>query len=298
MRIVLILFFVNSLFALEALVVDSYVDKNEGFIGDKIKWLIKIKNTRDRFFEYPNIEMENDSVSISLSDSIREENSLILEYQVICWDTGNVILPEYTLNVNIADSKENSLIQTDKITLEISSIFKDKTILNDLRPIKEPVPVPRLFPTVNFFLIVLIITNFCLILFFIFKNKKLKTDKSYFTIDYHVLANERLHKIDKSGFLKESYTSLSHIIRQYIENTLFIRSLEMTTSEIKMVKESIPCSEENFYKIINILELSDKIKYSKDLTSDEILSDNISQVKIFIDDIHEQRKIPLFEEKL
>ena len=298
MRIVSILFIVNLLFALDSTVVESYLDKNEAFIGDKIKWVIKIKNIKGRVFQYPNIEIENDSISIILLDSIPKENSIILEYQVVCWDTGNIILPYYSLYDIKDGSKKDKSISTNRISLNIKSIFNDKTIINNIRPIKNPVPVSRLFPTVNFFLVLLIILNFCLILFFIFKKNKLKQVKAHLTVDHQAIANKRLYNIDKKGFLKDAYTNLSHIIRQYIENTLFIRSLEMTTSEIKLVKDSIPCSEENFLKIIDILELSDKIKYSKDLTSDEVLLDNISQVKVFIDDIHKQRKIPLFEEKL
>ena len=298
MRIVLILFIAKSLFALDSTVVESYLDKNEGFIGDKIKWVIKIKNIKGRVFQYPNIEIDNDSISIILLDSIPEENSLILEYQVVCWDTGNVSLPYYSLYDIEDGSKKAKLISTNRISLNIKSIFNDKTIINNIRPIKNPVPVSRLFPIVNFLLVSLIILNFCLILFFIFKKNKIKQVKPHNTVDHREIADKRLCNIDKKGFLKDAYTNLSHIIREYIENTLFIRSLEMTTSEIKLVEDSIPCSKENFLKIIDILELSDKIKYSKDLTSDEVLSNNISQVKIFIEDVHKQREIPLFEEEL
>ena len=51
------------------------------------------------------------------------------------------------------------------------------------------------------------------------------------------IAISRLSNLNEKGFAKEFYTELSHITREFVEYTTYIRALEMTTEEIIQNKE-------------------------------------------------------------
>ena len=66
-----------------------------------------------------------------------------------------------------------------------------------------------------------------------------KRKKKYKKIDYKYIedpkdrALRRLEELRSTNFTKDFYTELSHIFREFIEAKYYIRTLEMTTQEIK-----------------------------------------------------------------
>ena len=59
------------------------------------------------------------------------------------------------------------------------------------------------------------------------------------------IAKDRIFSIKTTGFTKEIYVELSHIIREFVEKVQYINALEMTTEEIKQNK-NIFSSFDNF----------------------------------------------------
>jgi hypothetical protein len=77
------------------------------------------------------------------------------------------------------------------------------------------------------------------------------------------IAKDRISSIKTTGFTKEIYVELSHIIREFIENVQYVNALEMTTEEIKHHKNIFSLNEYNFNELIQFLEKADLIKYAK-----------------------------------
>lgn len=77
------------------------------------------------------------------------------------------------------------------------------------------------------------------------------------------IAKDRISSIKTTGFTKEIYVELSHIIREFIENVQYVNALEMTTEEIKHHKNIFSLNENNFNELIQFLEKADLIKYAK-----------------------------------
>ena len=77
------------------------------------------------------------------------------------------------------------------------------------------------------------------------------------------IAKDRISSIKTTGFTKEIYVELSHIIREFIENVQYVNALEMTTEEIKHHKNIFSLNEDNFNELIQFLEKADLIKYAK-----------------------------------
>ena len=77
------------------------------------------------------------------------------------------------------------------------------------------------------------------------------------------IANDRLSALNKKGFSKEFYSELSHITREYIEYSTYIRTLEMTTEEIIGNRDLFHCDDDSFSRWIGLLSKADLVKYAK-----------------------------------
>ena len=79
-------------------------------------------------------------------------------------------------------------------------------------------------------------------------------------------ANNRLLQLDTNGFSKEFYSELSHITRQFVEKSCYIRSLEMTTEEISENKNIFKMNDDIFSEWVSLLQKADLIKFAKKST--------------------------------
>ena len=98
------------------------------------------------------------------------------------------------------------------------------------------------------------------------------------------IARNRLSNLKEKGFAKEFYTELSHITREFVEYTTYIRTLEMTTQEIVQNKRLFSFDSKIFNNWINLLSKADMVKYAqKSVEYSEMIIDK-DKVKQFIDD--------------
>ena len=164
---------------------------------------------------------------------------------------------------------------SEEIIIDILSIKEKNTnlidISNDILPIKEPVPVnlKRSFTR----LIQFILLFFILLSIILLWKKRLKTSKiedlqPFKTENSISIAKKKLEDLKSSDLAKKShkkdfYIKLSFIIREYIENSFFIRTLEMTTDELEQNRSIFPFDELLINNLIKILSMSDLVKYAK-----------------------------------
>ena len=85
-------------------------------------------------------------------------------------------------------------------------------------------------------------------------------------ISPHKFAKNRLLHLDTNGFSKEFYSELSHITRQFVEKSFYIRALEMTTEEISENGNIFKMNHDIFSEWVNLLQKADLIKFAKKST--------------------------------
>ena len=99
-----------------------------------------------------------------------------------------------------------------------------------------------------------------------------------------VIAMDRLSKLSYKGFYKEFYTELSHISREFIESTRYIRALEMTTEDIIKNKDLFLIEEKKFDNWVALLFKADMVKYARqDVDHSEMISDKDEIIKTMRD---------------
>ncbi len=249
------------------LIVNSNLDTTNGFIGNIINWTISVEGKeKGQIIVFPDLDYNNsNSININKNNSADLKNTLDqIHFEITIWDTGTFFTPDYFIEVFDENSNIDYILEVNPIQISISSILSSLNN-NDFRPIKGPVPVKGILPLRRILLIsLLLIISLCMFILWR-KREKFIHPK----IDYHITetpyerAKRKLNELDENGLTKDYYTKLSHISREFIEAKYFIRTLEMTTSDIEKNRTLFPFNDSLFNSWLGFLHEADKVKYAR-----------------------------------
>ena len=260
-----LVFFYSSVLA-QSIYVTSEVDTSKASIGDIITWEIKGKGSQqNQKLEFPELNLKGDSISIYSQRLIFDDELVIGRIiEIAFWDTGRFYTPLYYVNVLDPQGNVDQDIEIEKVAIDIVSVL---TSLSDVkvRPVKGPVAVKVVIPYKEILLIILCLVIVSAIIWVLRKRiKYIYPKNSYSIIKSPIeIANDRLSALNKKGFSKQFYSELSHITREYIEYSTYIRTLEMTTEEIIGNRELFHCDDDSFSQWIGLLSKADLVKYAK-----------------------------------
>ena len=168
-----------------------------------------------------------------------------------------------------------------------------------IMPIKDPVPVKYPVPWRTIILsmsLVLLLAGIVWIWTKRLKKEVYFEEKPDYLDQPDAVALRKLDILDGSGLLaegdiKEFYSRLSLIIREYAENSLYIRALEMTTEEIRGHRIIFPYTDIQLEEYIQILFSADMVKYAKYRTSIEQCTKDLLQSRTLVQDTVKYWKI-------
>lgn len=261
-------------------------------IGSPIFYLITVQLPQDKIVKFREWELE-DPLEIRSSEFSTSGLENIGRYEIVFWDTGKVVIPGIAITILNMDSSFAYDMTADTMFMEVVSITEQdpsfKQSGGGIMPIKDPVPVRIPLPWQTIILSILLLG--ILIAMGLIWKKRLKTDVSYeerpeYLKEPDIIALEKLDNLDQSGLLekgeiKEFYAQLSLILREYTENSLYIRTLEMTTEEIRENRPAFPYTDDQIASYFKILSGADMAKYAKHIAAldqcsqDMVLSKNI-----------------------
>ncbi len=261
-------------------------------IGSPIFYLITVQLPQDKIVKFREWELE-DPLEIRSSEFSTSGLENIGRYEIVFWDTGKVVIPGIAITILNMDSSFAYDMTADTMFMEVVSITEQdpsfKQSGGGIMPIKDPVPVRIPLPWQTIILSILLLG--ILIAIGLIWKKRLKADVSYeerpeYLKEPDIIALEKLDNLDQSGLLekgeiKEFYAQLSLILREYTENSLYIRTLEMTTEEIRENRPAFPYTDDQIASYFKILSGADMAKYAKHIAAldqcsqDMVLSRNI-----------------------
>ena len=257
------------------------VDTNIIFVGQQAE--IEISNNIKNSEFWPNF---NDTLVKGLEivqsdfDTLSEE--IIQKIIITSWDSGSYYIPPIKFS---ATSKSNALI-INVLLLDIDANSELKDIKG---PLDDNIGWSDIWPW-------LLLTLIILLSIFTYKkyfNKKKKTVvvKKNIQTPAHVLALNALKKLENKKLInkkdiKEYYSSISEIIRRYIENRFNFPALELTTYEIlDIITANI--KKEDTISLKNILEISDLVKFAKKIPDQ---NENIKNLNLATDFVKKTKK--------
>ena len=227
------------------------------------------------------------------------DSNIIVQQQLtlMTFDTGYVQIPP--VGLTYAKSVEDQLRMkafTDPIQLYSSTITVDTTqaFRPLMQPIEKPVSMKEVFPWI---LGVLLLALIGLIVWFFWKHRKPRVDENGEPIKGPVtppydkaigdLESLKQQKLWQVGKVKEYYSGLSDIAREYIEGQFKVNAVEMTTDDILREVQGLNFDHEIYGKLKDTMELSDLVKFAK-YTASSLENDNaMSDMTDFVNKSYE-----------
>lgn len=210
---------------------------------------------------------------------------LIKKYGVTQFDSGKYVIPSLKVLIN------NKAFATDSILVEVSDVKVDtlKQKLFDIKQIAESE-----FQLSNFwkyFLILLLILGLGALTYWLikkYKNKQLEEIeelKSPIERATILLKNLEKKELWQKGAVKEYYSELTDIARNYIEEAIEIPAMESTTSELIIalraasIKKKMTVSVETLENLERVLKQADLVKFAKSRPLDFEIAEDQNKIE-------------------
>jgi len=207
------------------------------------------------------------------------DSNVIVKQQLtlMAFDTGQIQVPSVGLTyARSFDDPERLKAYTDPIRLYSTTMAVDTT--QAYKPIVEPIAAPIEFKEVfPWILGVLVLALIAFGIWYWLKHRKPKTDADGNIISGPVippydkavgdLEQLRQQKLWQSGKVKEYFSSLTDIAREYIEGQFGVNAVEMTTDDILEEVKPLQFSQDTYNKLKETMEVADLVKFAKYTTS-------------------------------
>ncbi len=191
---------------------------------------------------------------------------------LMTFDTGYVELPEIPLAYSQTAETQRLQAMTNGITLHSTTIAVD--LSEPFKPIVPPISKPIKFSDIwPYVLAALVLVLLVVALVLIAKRRKYnhnaeekeepKNNVPPYDKAINDLSELRRQKLWQSGKQKEYYSTLTDIIRVYIEGQFGVNAVEMTTNDILVAIEPLDFDGRLFDTFKNTMELADFVKFAK-----------------------------------
>lgn len=228
---------------------------------------------------------------IDTISSDRESYTLKQVLTVTSFDSGYYEIKPITFKYTRKGDTTSYYAKTAPVAINVQTIQVDQNV--DIKPIKPPLKAPVTFRELLPW-IVLALALIGLGVFIYYYRKRRKQVKPVITtrlnaaIPPHEAALEaleqlRLKKLWQSGKLKDYYSEMTDIVREYIELRFPVRAMEMTTAEILDSLRKTDVNGTAREKLNQVLVLADLVKFAKEqplpLENDQSLAQCIDFVR-------------------
>ena len=270
----------------------SKVNKNEILIGDAIQLSINCEFANDEEYIWPELKERTTiwknfyvkGINKKAEEKIKGSYRISQDIFITSFDTGTFYIPTFIFNSEkqtdsiLINVRYHPTTLTDSTNL--ANLGKNTSSLPDISEIKkgskndlsEEELKKKWLISLRDILIIILIIVILILLFLIYKYyKKRKGQKPKKIVDEDIIALENLQilktkKLWENGKIKEYHSSISEILRTYIEHRFQFNALEIPTNEIISKLNILSIDKEYIVDTNKILSRADNIKYAKGLS--------------------------------
>jgi len=237
------------------------------------------------------------------------DSNVIVKQQLtlMAFDTGRIQVPPVGLTyARSFDDPDRLKAYTDPVNLYSTTMAVDTT--QAYKPIVEPIAAPVKFKEVfPWILGALVLVLIAFGIWYWLKHRKPKTDADGSIVSGPVvppydkavgdLEHLRQQKLWQSGKVKEYFSTLTDIAREYIEGQFGVNAVEMTTDDILEEVKPLHFPQETYDKLKETMEIADLVKFAK-YTSSGLESENaMNNMTDFVNESYAQYKQSKAEEE-
>ena len=255
--------------------VNASIDKLNYVIGDWIPVSIEAVHSPDIIVFPPDMGEkagELDIIRLFSYDPVREKDLVRDRWRLVlaAYDTGTFAIPAIELQYHETGDTVVRAIQTDPIDILVYSAGGDTIAApHDIKP---PVSTPLAFADFLPYVVGILISAILVIAYLWWKKwrkRPQKTEESHvieIEIDPFERALKRFvdlnnRKLWESGFVKEYWSEVTEIVREFIEGAFGIPALEMTTDELFRACKGLEILSEMEY--LKLFTDADLVKFAK-----------------------------------
>jgi hypothetical protein len=261
------------------------LDSNAIVIGQQVKLELSIQYRADKgkhiTVKFPEIadtiRKEVEVLGQSKVDTIIDKNDPFLFTQVktlyiTSFDSGYWALPPFRFDVNT----DTAGVLTEPLLLQVSTIAVDTTqAIKDIKaPYEETYTWVDWLKDHMYVVYGSLAGILAIIIILVIIRRMRKIQPPLVVVEApkipaHIIAFEKLEKLKQQklwqeGKLKSYYSSLTDILREYIENRFKIPAMEQTTDEIIFGFRNAAVDEESKRRLKQVLTLADLVKFAKE----------------------------------
>ena len=260
--------------------IEVFIDSTSIMIGEKIDYYIKIKSDTlvdIKFSEKP-FFLPFEILEEYPLDTVESKLDYLFtkKYSLIHFDSGNYWLPNQKLFLN------GSLKILDSILIKVKNVSVDtlKQPLYDIKPIEEV--KKNYFDLIKWTLIIILISVFLIgLIYFLFFKNKIEADSLNSAPPFE-RAIQELKELEsfvlkKDQDYKEYYSSLTGIVRRYLEEDAKVSALESTSDELLLKLEALKTQgvldlkTQTLNNLKNVLKTADLVKFAKSIPEKNLL---------------------------
>ncbi len=255
--------------------VRTSIEPSEILIGEQASLKIELTQDKDDKVSWPQFS-DTIATNVSIIEKLATDTislpdnriSITSEYIVSSYDSGFYYIPEFvfeTTSQKVTSNPVGLTVNTVQVNEQTDDIHAEKEIMS------APFSWIELaqWSGIGLAIILIIAIIVLLLMRFVFKKKvTIIPEEPEVILPAHVVALEKLEqikteKIWQQGQIKQFYTQLTDVIREYLSRAYSINAMEMTTDEIVALVKKNKDLDEIRIVLKEMLELSDLVKFAK-----------------------------------
>ena len=277
------------------------INKDSIYAGQPIDYNLKINIPNGYIIDWTdindtlssNIEILDKGEVVEMSVNDGKDVAISRLLRLTTFDTGYVEIPSIYLKYAKSTDDTNSYeLSTNIIDIYVQGVSIDTTAsYRDIKvPIKQNFTLEESLPYIGGVFIIAGIVALVLLLIKHFKKKENADEEiEKPKIPAIITARERLSQLKEanlwqSGKLKEFYTDLTDIAREYLEGQFNIEAIEMTSDEILTEVKKLELDNNIFSKLQDTLLTADLVKFAKANTTSTQNEESFDNINSFIED--------------
>ncbi|MEZ4774294.1 MAG: hypothetical protein R3D00_14005 [Bacteroidia bacterium] len=308
------LFLLSLLFRLSAQQIEARLsaDTTEMQIGDQIHLSLTVRHTPDILLQWPVIDSIEgfEMLSFTRVDSLPNPDdkqvTQVQHFTLTSFDSGSYRIAPIDIYYHTKTDPAQKATFTNALPLEVKTVAVDTTA--EIKPIKDIRGAPLSFREVLPYLLIALLL--AAIIWFVIrkiKNRPKPLPQENITVvptvPAHEIAMRKLAILEEKRLwqkelIKDYYSELTDIFREYLENKFHIMALEYTTNEIISSLRQLPALKPiQVRQIDDLLTTADLVKFAKAKPASGENMEAMETIRNFVKDTIPWQETPAQTEK-